>query len=62
MSLVFSNSDSVSVTAIEDLEVLNLKTETVQDILDNVPRLSREIGETIETRRRAIRMVKKENN
>lgn len=62
MSLVSSNSGSILVTAIEDLEVLVLKTETVQDILDNVPRLSREIGEVIETRRRAIRIVKKENN
>ena len=62
MSLVSSNSGSTSVIAIEDLEVLVLKTETVQDILDNVPRLSREIGEVIETRRRAIRMAKKESN
>ena len=62
MSLVSSNSGSVSVTAIDDLEVLVLKSETVQDILDNVPRLSREIGEVIETRRRAIRMAKKESN
>lgn len=62
MSLVSSNSGSISVTAIEDLEVLVLKTEAVQDILDNVPRLSREIGEVIETRRRAIRIVNKESN
>ena len=62
MSLVSSNSSLVSVTAIEDLEVLVIKTETVQDILDSVPRLSREIGEVIENRRRAIRMAKKESD
>ena len=62
MSLIANNSNSISVTAIEDLEVLTLKTETVRDILDRVPRLSREIGEVIETRRQAIRMAKKESN
>ena len=62
MSLVSLNSGSVSVTAIEDLEVLVLKTETIQDILDDVPRLSREIGEVIETRRRAIKIAQKESH
>jgi small-conductance mechanosensitive channel len=62
MSLLSNNSRTISVTAIEDLEVLVLKTETVQDVLDRVPRLSREIGEIIETRRRAIRLAKKDSN
>jgi small-conductance mechanosensitive channel len=62
MSLLSANSGAIYVTAIEDLEVLVLKTETVQDILDRVPRLSREIGEVIETRRRAIRLAKKDSN
>ncbi|VEP17387.1 putative Mechanosensitive ion channel/cyclic nucleotide-binding domain protein [Hyella patelloides LEGE 07179] len=62
MSLISNSSSLISVTAIEDLEVLILKTETVQDILELVPRLSREIGEVIETRRRAIRIAKKDSN
>ena len=59
MSLIAERFSSISVTAIEDLEVLILKIETVQAVIDSIPRLSREIGEIIETRRKAIRLVQK---
>ncbi len=59
MSLIAEPYSSISVTAIKDLEVLILKIETVQTIIDSIPRLSREIGEIIETRRKAIRLVQK---
>lgn len=52
----------ISVTAMEDLEVLILKTEAVQLILDRVPRLAEEIGAVIETRRKAIRVVQKSSS
>ncbi len=55
-------SSSLLVTAIEDLEVMILKTETLQLILDRVPRLAQEIGAVIETRRKAIRIAQKSSN
>ncbi|MDJ0578252.1 MAG: mechanosensitive ion channel [Xenococcaceae cyanobacterium MO_234.B1] len=55
-------SSSLLVTAIEDLEVLMLKTEAVQLILDRVPRLAQEIGAVIETRRKAIQLALKSPN
>lgn len=62
MSLISESFSPVSVNAIEDLEVLVLKIETVQSIIDSVPRLSREIGEIIETRRKAIRLAQKHSD
>ncbi len=60
MALITSKVGSMSVSAVADLEVLMIRVETIQDILDRVPRLSREIGEIIETRRRAIRLATKD--
>ncbi len=61
--LTYCNLASLIVArAIEDLEVLMLKTETVQVILDRVPRLAEEIGAAIETRRKAIRLAQKSSN
>ncbi len=62
MSLIAEGCSSMSVTAMEDLEVLILKIETIQAVIDSIPRLSREIGEIIETRRKAIRLVQKNGN
>lgn len=62
MSLFAGDLGSVLVTAIEDLEVLIIRTETIQSIINRVPRLSREIGEIIETRRKAIRIAKRDSN
>ncbi len=53
---------SILVRAIEDLEVLMLKTETVQVVLDRVPKLAEEIGTAIETRRKAIRLAQKSSS
>ena len=62
MSLFAGNSGAISVKAVEDLEVLIIRTETIQSIINRVPRLSREIGAIIETRRKAIRIAKKDSN
>ena len=62
MSLIAEGCSFMTVTAIEDLEVLILKIETIQAVIDSIPRLSREIGEIIETRRKAIRLVQKNGN
>ena len=62
MSLFAGESGAIVVKAVEDLEVLIIKTETIQSIINRVPRLSREIGAIIETRRKAIRVAKKDSN
>ena len=54
-----SLASTIAVTAIEDLEVLMLKTEAVQFILDRFPRLGQEIGAVIETRRKAIKLARR---
>jgi CRP-like cAMP-binding protein len=42
-------------TALEDLELLVLDTDTLQTLLARTPPLSREIGSVMEARRRALR-------
>lgn len=59
MALLSREASTVSVTAIEDLEVLILKLEAVQMILDRIPRLAQEIGAVAENRRKAITLIQK---
>ena len=61
MSLVSGNSGSTSVTVVEDMKVFVLKSEAIQSIINKVPRLSREIGEIIESRRKTIKLISTEN-
>jgi small-conductance mechanosensitive channel len=45
----------VTVTALEDLEVLVLESEWLRSLIDRVPHLSREIGDVMEFRRKSLR-------
>ena len=54
MTLTDNRLSPVNVNAIRDLKVIILKTETMQSVLDRTPRLRRDIGAVIESRRQAI--------
>ncbi|MEL7314693.1 MAG: mechanosensitive ion channel family protein [Cyanobacteria bacterium J06559_3] len=52
---LLSNQQSVtSVVAVDDLEVIAIATNTFQEILDQTPRLARELGAIISARRQAL--------
>mgnify|MGYP002777006427 CR=1 FL=1 len=54
-SLISEQISDVSILAVEDLQVLLLDKNTLQTLLEHSPRLSNEIGEIMELRRRAVR-------
>lgn len=58
-SLIFAQTSDVRVVALEDLTVLLLDKDTLQDMLEGSPRLSHEIGEIMELRRRAVNSIVK---
>ena len=60
-SLISNNSGLTSVIAIADTQVVVIKTEAIQSFINKVPRLSRELGEIIEGRRKTISLLKQEN-
>lgn len=56
---LFSNEPSaVTVTAIDDLEVMVIYLDVVNQMIERQPSLAREIGQIIEARKKAIRVVK----
>ncbi len=56
-SLISSQVSDVSVLAVEDLQILLLDKNLLRTLLEQSPRLSQEIGEIMELRRRAINSV-----
>lgn len=52
-----SQISDVCVLAVEDLQVLLLEKNLLQTLLEQSPRLSQEIGEIMELRRRAVSSV-----
>lgn len=54
-SLLSAAASDVTVTVLEDLEVLMLEGEALQAMIDQTPHAAREIGNVKEARRRAIR-------
>jgi small-conductance mechanosensitive channel len=56
-SLISTQISDVCVLAVEDLQVLLLEKNLVQTLLEQSPRLSQEIGEIMELRRRAVSSV-----
>jgi small-conductance mechanosensitive channel len=54
-SLLAASVSDVTVTALEDLDVLVLRGEALQSLLDQTPQAAREIGKVVEARQRAIR-------
>ncbi len=58
MVTLFSGEPSaVSITAIEDLEVMRLSAGVVNQMIERQPRFAREISQVLENRRRAIHAV-----
>lgn len=57
MALFSSEPSVVSVTAIEDLEVMVLYSDIVNKMIERQPSLAREIGQIIEARRKVIQVV-----
>ena len=51
-------STQVSITALEDLKVLVLDSETLDVLLDQLPRLAREIGSLMDIRRKAAQSAR----
>ena len=58
-AIVSSQSSDISVTALEDLEVLVLDPETLNVLIDELPRLAREIGGLMDIRRKAAQSARK---
>ena len=58
MALFSGEPSTVSVSAIEDLEVMELYSNVVNKMIERQPSLAREIGQIIEARRKAIQLVK----
>jgi small-conductance mechanosensitive channel len=57
-ALLSSSASEVTVTALEDLEVLVLEGESLQALIDQVPQAAREIGKVVEARRHAIHQAR----
>ncbi len=54
MALFSGDPSSVSITALQDLEVMKISAHAVNQMIDRQPSFAREIGHILETRRRAI--------
>ena len=59
MALFSGEPSIVSVTAINDLEVMKISGLVVNQMIDRQPSFAREIGQILEIRRRAIQEVKR---
>lgn len=58
MDLFTGEPSPVSVTAVEDLEVMMIPAAVVNQMIERQPSFAREIGQILEIRRRAIQVVK----
>ena len=58
MALFSGEPSVVSVTAVDDLEVMVIYSDVVNNMIQRQPSLAREIGQIIEARRKAIQVVK----
>lgn len=59
-SLFTGEPSTVSVTAIEDLEVILIYADTANIMIERQPSLAREMGQIMEARRKAINLAKQE--
>lgn len=59
MALFSGEPSPVSVTAIDDLEVMVIYSNVVNKMIERQPSLAREIGQIIEARRKAIQAVRR---
>jgi CRP-like cAMP-binding protein len=51
-------TSDVTVTALEDLDLLVLEGEALQSLVDQTPRAAREIGRVLDARRKAVRKAR----
>jgi small-conductance mechanosensitive channel len=59
MTLFSGEHSPISVTAIEDLEVMLLSANAVNQMIDRQPSFAREISQILETRRRVVNTIQK---
>ena len=57
MTLFSGEISPISVTAIEDLEVMMISAEAVNQMIDRQPNFAREISQILETRRRVVNTI-----
>jgi small-conductance mechanosensitive channel len=57
MTLFSGEISPISVTAIEDLEVMMISSEAVNQMIDRQPNFAREISQILETRRRVVNTI-----
>lgn len=62
MALFSGEPSAVSVTAVNDLEVMIISANIVNQMIERQPSFAREIGQILEIRRRAIQVVKQSTN
>ncbi|HEY9703201.1 MAG TPA: cyclic nucleotide-binding domain-containing protein, partial [Allocoleopsis sp.] len=58
MSLFTGEPSAVTITALEDLEVLLIYADTANTMIDRQPSLAREIGQVMEARRKAVNIAR----
>jgi CRP-like cAMP-binding protein len=54
MTLFSSEPSTVSIKAIEDLEVMMISADVINQTIDRQPGFAREIGQILEIRRKAV--------
>jgi hypothetical protein len=57
-ALLSTGVSDVTITALDDLEVLVLESEWLRNLIDRTPHLSREIGDVMEYRRKSLRSAR----
>jgi len=57
MTLFSGETSPISVTAVEDLEVMMISAEAVNQMIDRQPNFAREISQILETRRRVVNTI-----
>jgi CRP-like cAMP-binding protein len=56
--MVAGQPGEMTVTAAEDLELLVVDPDALQLLLDQSPRLAQDIGQVLDTRRKAVQSVR----
>ena len=62
MTLFSGETSPISVTAIEDLEVMMISASEVNQMIDRQPNFAREISQILETRRRVVNTIQNSQN
>jgi small-conductance mechanosensitive channel len=57
-ALLSAGASDVTVTALQDVEILVLESDWLRNLIDRAPHLSREIGDVMEYRRKSLRLAR----